>query len=248
MLNELLGIPENIPVFHLVPLVVFGPIFALVLYNLGLKHILRPSDEVKEQIRLRKEGEAQEKAERQKKMDEAGILMKAPKKTPLQLVGQGATFAAFALAIAYFSTSPAYIAHPPEKAQLKLSFTHAGNHVEECRKLTREELQALPPNMRKPMDCSRERWPVIAVLSLDGKEIYTGIAAPTGLSKDGQSSFYQEFPVSAGKHTIKIGLWDTRGDVGDGDFDFELEQEVELAAKEVLVIGFDNETEKVTLK
>lgn len=248
MLNELLGVDPNIPIFHLVPLIVFGPIFALVLYNFGLKHILNPSDEVKEQIRLRKEEETRQKAEHQQKMDDAGMMMKSAKRTPFQLLGQGATFAVFAVVIGYLSNSPAYIAHPPSQAQLKLSFTHAGKHVEECKKRTREELMALPANMRTPMDCSRERWPVIVDLSLDGEKLYTGVATPTGLSKDGHSSFYEEFSVQSGKHTVTIGMWDSRGDAGAGDYDYELEQVVDLTPKEVLVIGFNNETGQVTLK
>ncbi len=246
--NEFLGVSPDFPIFSFVPLVVFGPVFFLVLYNLGLKHIINPSAEVKEHKRLLKEQEAQEKAERQQKMKAAGMKMMAPKKTPLQLVGQGITFAIFAVTIGYLSTSPAYIAHSPEKAQLKLSFTHAGKHVEECKKRTREELAKLAANMRAPMECSRERWPVIAELSLDGKNIYQGVARPAGIKKDGHSSFYQEFPVATGKHTITVGLWDTRAEAGDGDYDFILEQEVDLKAKEILVIGFDNAAEKVTLE
>ena len=248
MLNELLGVDPNIPIFHLVPLVVFGPIFALVLYNLGLKHIFNPSDEVKEQIRLRKEGEAREQADRQKKMDDAGMKLAAPKKTPLQLLGQAVTFGFFAAAIGYFSTSPAYVAHPPQKALLKLTFNHAGKHVEECRKRTREELLALPANMRKPMECKRERWPVIVDLALDGKNIYRGVATPAGVSKDGHSSFYATFPVSSGKHTITIGMWDSRGEAGGGDYDYVMEQVVDLTPQEILVIGFNNETGRLTLK
>lgn len=248
MLNELLGIDPSIPVFHLVPLVVFGPIFALVLYNLGLKHILNPSDEVKEQIRLRKEGEALEKADRQKKMDDSGMKMMASKKTPLQFLGQAVTFAFFAAVIGYFSSSLTYTAHPPEKALMKLSFTHAGKHVEECRKRTREELMALPANMRKPMDCKRERWPIIVDLGLNGQNIYRGVATPAGLSKDGHSSFYQTFPISSGKHTVTIGMWDSRGEAGDENYDYVLEQVVDLAPQEILVIGFNNETGRLTLK
>ena len=38
-MNELLGLDANFPLFHLIPLIVFGPIFALVLYHIGLKEI-----------------------------------------------------------------------------------------------------------------------------------------------------------------------------------------------------------------
>ncbi len=246
--NEFLGVSPDFPIFSFVPLVVFGPIFVMVLYNLGLKHIINPSPEAKEQILLRKEEEARETAERKLKMDAAGMKMRVPKKTLLQFAGQAATFAMFALVIGYLSTSPAYVAHPPEKAQLKLSLTHAGKHVQECKKRTREELAKLAANMRAPMDCSRERWPVIVNLALNGKRIYTGVASPTGLSKDGHSSFYQEFPVAIGTHNITVGVWDTRREAGTGDYDFVLDKEIDLKPREILVIGFDNAAGRITLE
>ncbi|MBL6931678.1 MAG: hypothetical protein ISR45_01930 [Rhodospirillales bacterium] len=246
--NEFLGVSPDFPIFSFVPLVVFGPVFVLVLYNLGLKHIINPSAEVKEQNRLRKADEARETAERKQKMDDAGMKMKATKKTPLQLLGQGATFAVFALVISYFSTSPAYVAHPPEKALLKLSMTHAGKHVQECKKRSREELAKLAANMRAPMDCSRERWPVIVDLALDGERIFTGSATPTGLSKDGHSSFYEGFPVVTGVHTISVGVWDSKAKADSDDFDYVLKQEVNLKPQEILVISFDNAAGRITLE
>ncbi len=248
MINELLGIDPNLQLFHIVPLVVFGPIFFLVLYNLGLKEIIRPSAETREHQRLLKLEKQREAEERKQKMREAGLKMKATRRTPGQLAVQGVMYVMFALVIWYFSTSPAYVAHPPEKAQLKLSFSHAGRHVEECKKRTREELAKLAANMRAPMSCSRERWPVIVDLKVDGKDLYQGVARPAGLSKDGNSSFYQAFPVTAGKHVITVGIWDGRAEPGQEDYDFVSTQEVDLQPREILVIGFDNETQKVTLK
>ena len=247
-MNELLGIDPNIPIFHLVPFVVFGPIFFLVLYNLGLKEIFRPSPEAREQRRLYKLEKAREADERKQKMTDAGMKLKVTRRTPGQLAIQGAMYVMFALVIGYFSSSPAYVAHPPEKAQVKLSFSHAGRHVKECKKRSREELAKLAANMRAPMSCSRERWPVIAHLMVDGESLYQGVAIPAGLSRDGHSSFYQEFPVAAGKHTITVGVWDGRAEAGEEEYDFTLERDVDLQSREILVIGFDNQAGQVTLK
>jgi|GEM_PF-130924 len=247
-MNELLGIDPDIPLFHLIPFVVFSPIFFYVLYNLGLKEIFNPSPEVREQRRLHKEALAREAAERTSKLQDSGLKLKTAKRTPLQLLGQGVTFALFALVIGYFSGAPAYVSHPPEKALLMLSFTHAGQHVEKCKKRSREELAKLAPNMRAPMSCSRERWPVIAQLSLDGDNFFQGVATPAGFSKDGHSSFYEDFSVSTGKHRIKVYLWDGVANAGQGAPDFMLEQDVDLGPREILVIGFDNEAGRITLE
>lgn len=247
-MNEFLGIDPDIPIFHLLPLVVFGPFFLFILYNLGLKEIINPSPETRELRRLAKEARAREKAEQHQKMVAAGLTIKTVGKTPLQLLGQGLTFALFAVVIGALSNSPAYVAHDPENALLRLSFTHAGKRIEECRKRTREELAELAANMRAPMSCKRERWPVIAVLSLDGKKIYQGVSAPAGISRDGHSSFYQGFPVTAGRHRITLGLWDSRGEAGPGKYDYVLDRQVDLKAKEILVIGFDNALGAITLQ
>jgi hypothetical protein len=247
-MNEFLGIDPSIPIFHLVPFIVFSPIFFLVLYHLGLKEIINPSPEVREQKRLLKEEKAREAAERQDKMKASGLKMKAPKKSPLQLLGQAIFFALFALLVVYFSTSPAYIAHPPEQGRIMLSFTHAGQHREECKKRSREELAKLAANMRAPMKCSRERWPLVIDLALDGENVYRGVAIPAGLSRDGHSSFYQKFPTDAGAHRIKVGMWDSGEGAGQGEHDYVLERSIELSPREILVIGFDNASGRFTLE
>lgn len=245
---EFLGLDPNFPIIYMVPLFVFGPIFFLVLYNLGLKHLINPSPEVRRQVKLRQQEKKRLAAERQQKIKDSGLKMGAGQRTPAQLFVQGLAYALFALGIAYFSTAPAYVANPPGMAQLKLSFTHAGKYRQECRKRSREELAKLAANMRAPMSCGRERWPVIADLSLNGKKVFSGVASPAGLFRGGQSSFYQELAVPAGFHTINLGLWDSRGEAGPDDYDYTLQSRVELTAGEILVIGFDNETGRITLE
>src|SRR3990167_4997663 len=77
------------------------------------------------------------------------------------IVGQVIAFTLFAIGLGYFSNSPTYTHHDPEMALIKLSFSHASQHKEECRRLSPEEIAALAPNMRRPMDCPRERVPVL---------------------------------------------------------------------------------------
>lgn len=247
-MNEFLGIDPSIPIFHLLPFMVFGPIFLFVLYNLGLKDIINPSPELREQIRLRKQAEALEVQERKQKMMEAGLKLKEAKRTPVQFFAQALGYAALALVIGYFSNAPTYVAHPPQKARLMLSFTHPGKHRQQCKKRSREELAKLAANMRAPMKCSRERWPVIVDLTLDGEQIYQGAAIPAGLAKDGHSSFYQKFTLNPGSHTIKLGIWDSRGAATQGGYDYILERQVDLVAREIMVIGFDNANARITLK
>lgn len=96
------------------------------------------------------------------------------------------------------------------------------------------------------MKCSRERWPVIVDLTVDGTTVFHGIAEPAGLSKDGHSSFYQTFIFADGPHRIGIGIQDN-GERG-GDYDYFAKQDVSLSPAEILVIGFDNASQTITME
>jgi hypothetical protein len=61
---------------------------------------------------------------------------------------------------------------------------------------------------------------------------------PSGLWKDGESTFYARFPVSAGQHHLLIGMRDSGREAG---FDYELESELSLQPQQHLVIEFDGE-------
>ena len=52
-------------------------------------------------------------------------------------------YSAFAAILAYLSQQPSYHHLNPANALIKVSFSHAGEHKEECRRLTAEELAKL---------------------------------------------------------------------------------------------------------
>lgn len=173
-------------------------------------------------------------------MDRAAI-----RQTPLAWAGQLALYAVFALVIGVFSRWPEYRHLAQDQALVKLSFTHAAKRVAECRKLDPEELAKLPPNMRAPVKCERERAPVRVEVDIDGARAFSHVAAPSGLSRDGASSVYQRLSVPAGTHLITVRLKDSAGPVG---FDYQREQTVTLAPAQILVIDFDAEKGGITLQ
>jgi hypothetical protein len=152
-----------------------------------------------------------------------------------QTAGQVIAYALFAVVIGYFATRPAYTHLAPGKAVIKLSFSHAGQHKGECRQLTQEELNKLPPNMRRPMDCPRERLPLLVELELDGQLIYHDELPPSGLAGDGASTAYKKFPVDSGQHHLVARLRESGRTDG---FDYEKEAEVTLAPQQNFVIDF----------
>jgi hypothetical protein len=89
---------------------------------------------------------------------------------------------------------------------IKLSISHLGDR--ECRKRTPEELAKLPPNMRAPMDCPRERSDIRLEVDLDGQPVFRTVMHPTGLYKDGVSTVYKRFELKAGSHQVAVRMND----------------------------------------
>lgn len=158
---------------------------------------------------------------------------------PLNLIGQAIAYVLFGAMIGYFSAAPAYVHHDPDMAQIKISFSHAAQRVGECRRLSPEEIAQLAPNMRRPLDCPRERLPILVELELDNQLLYRGELPPTGLARDGSATIYQRFPVAAGRHQLVARLRDTKRMDG---FDYEHTADVELVPQQNFVVEFRAET------
>jgi len=149
--------------------------------------------------------------------------------------GQAFAYALFAVVVGYFATQPAYTYLEPGKAQIKLSFGHAGQHITDCRRLTQEELNQLAPNMRRPLDCPRGRLPVLIELELDGELLYREELPPSGLAGDGVSTAYQTFAVEPGQHQLVARLRDSNRTEG---FDYEKASGITLSPQQNFVIDF----------
>lgn len=158
--------------------------------------------------------------------------------TPKNIVIQLITYLAFAILVGYFSSNPEYEFLDPDMALLKISFSHAGERKEECRRLTQEELEAMAPNMRRPLECRRERVPILIEVILDGKTLYKEQVPASGLSHDGASTVYERFRVTAGEHRLVIRMWDSRGNEG---FDHERSADIELKPGQNFVIDFNKD-------
>lgn len=154
------------------------------------------------------------------------------------IAGQVVLYALFAAVIGLFSTYPRYRHLADDQALLKLSFSHPGQLKAECRRRTPEELAKLPPNMRNPLECTRERSPVTVEMALDGNVIAKRVVRPAGLAKDGASTLYARFPVPAGAHHLTVKLNDS---VREPGFNFTHDQQVRLAPGQIVVVDFNPE-------
>lgn len=133
----------------------------------------------------------------------------------LRGLGQLLAYGLFAVFVGYFANSPGWQSVDPGQAEIKFSFTHAGARLEECRRYTPEELAKIAPNMRRTLDCKRERVAVEVELEVDGRSLLRTALPPTGLWSDGPSVLYRRFVVSPGAHRLTVRMRDNLSGRGD---------------------------------
>lgn len=168
-----------------------------------------------------------------------------PRTSAAAWLGQWLLYGGFAAFIGLFSHWPSYQHLATGQALIKVSFTHAGQPAGDCVRLSEAELARLPPNMRAPVKCPRERSPVVIEVDINGANALRRVAQPSGLSKDGASAVYQRLPVAAGEQRIQVRLND---DARQAGFTHQREAVLSLAPNQVLVIDFNAEQGGITLR
>ena len=152
----------------------------------------------------------------------------------MKLAWEIAAYTVFAVFVGILSVWPRYELVEPDNAIVSLAFSHAAERIGDCRQLTQEELDELPPNMRKPADCPRERHPIRLELSSNGNRLYEATLPPSGIWADGKANVYERVRVQAGTHTLFVGMNDT----GSGGFDFELTKTLDIEPGRNVVVRF----------
>lgn len=152
---------------------------------------------------------------------------------------QALAHALFLAPVFYLSTAPGYEYLASDEAEIQIAFSHATQLKEACRERSRKELAKLPPNMRRAKSCPRGRSPLRLDLLVDGELFLEKTYLPAGLHEDMASYVFEQHPISAGKHTVTIRLYDT---VRKPEFHYFGEEEVSLTPGQALIISFDGET------
>lgn len=163
----------------------------------------------------------------------------------MKLLWEVLAWVAFSAVVGLLSVWPRYEMVDTEKAIVTVTFSHAAQRVGECRLLTQEELNKLPPNMRKPSDCPRERFPVRIELRSGDHVLYQDVLLPSGIWSDGKANIYQRVQVDAGIHDLYVGMNDSGGDT---EFDYENAARVDIAPGRNVVVRFDPESGQFTIR
>ena len=159
------------------------------------------------------------------------------KNRPLRYALQAVNYALLMAFIGYFATTPTVYPIAAGEGMITIAFAHAGQLREPCRKLSQEELNELPANMRKIDDCPRERSPVKLEAHLDGKPFYKGSFNPQGLFGDGGVDIFYSAQVAAGEHDLSLIMNDS---VRIEGFNHALERRVSVSPAQILLVSFSN--------
>jgi hypothetical protein len=118
----------------------------------------------------------------------------------------------FSAAVAVFSQWPSFAPIAPDHGELKLSMSRLTERSEPCVQLTYEELMSLPPNMRQPERCVRERSMAALLVHANGRELLRTEIRPAGLHRDGRAYLFASWHLPAGDYTLHLQLNDGPGD------------------------------------
>ena len=119
---------------------------------------------------------------------------------------------------------------------MRLSLQHPGQPKGDCRQRTPDELARMSPQMRTPLDCPRERSPVVVRVELDGRAVIDAAFPPAGFRRDGASAGYRRLPIRAGAHTLRVQLND---DARRSDFPYERAATIEVKPGQIVLIDFN---------
>ncbi len=154
----------------------------------------------------------------------------------MRSIGQLVSYAVFFALVGLLSVAPELRLLADSEAIVSLSFSHAAKRVGECKRLSQEELMALPPNMRRPDECPRERHSLYFEFLVDNELAYEATLAPSGLWNDGKSTVYQRLRIPSGPHLLHVRMNDSGRQAG---FDFDESTMINLSPEQNLVVYFD---------
>lgn len=152
----------------------------------------------------------------------------------LRMLARFAVLAAVFAGVAALSDRPLHRSLPEGVGVLSLSFHHGADRGASCRPATPEELAALPPNMRRPQICPRERPPIRVELDIDGARAFAADVPPSGIGRSGPSRVHRRFVLPAGDHEIAVRMRDRPGD----GFDWTAARTVRIDPADHRVIDF----------
>ena len=101
-------------------------------------------------------------------------------------------------------------ANDESAAAIRLSWRSVSAPIEECRRVTPEELAQLPPHMRREEICERRHAPFRLTVEIDGDVVRSTRLEPAGASGDRPLYVFEELRVAPGEHRLAIRFEEVR--------------------------------------
>lgn len=96
------------------------------------------------------------------------------------------------------------VSDPTEGALLRIAIRTTAGTVSDCRKLTQQELDALPMHMRRPEVCETRAVPYRLEVSVGGTPMLDRTYKAAGIHGDRPLTVDEEIGLAAGKHDVTV--------------------------------------------
>lgn len=180
-------------------------------------------------------------------------------------VGLGIVLVLAAVMALGAATRFSYMANPAGEAELRLTWRTRAPLVDECRRLTQEEQEALPVHMRREEVCEGRVASYSLDVWVDGEVRHSSTIHGAGARGDRPLYVYDRLRLDPGHHDVHV-VFERIGGAdppaagaaeetteaaersGSAPERLELREGIELAAREVALITYDAVARRLVLK
>jgi hypothetical protein len=164
-----------------------------------------------------------------------------------------------------------FAAERDPRAVVRLSWRVLGQQIEECRRLSAEELQQLPAHMRREEVCEGRVAPYRLNVLVDGALADSGLVRASGARQDRPIYVFREISIDPGEHRLEISFISERpavsersdsgteqapaggatGTVRTADAapaELRFDHRIELAPREIALIVYNSERRELVLQ
>lgn len=144
-----------------------------------------------------------------------------------------------------------YQADRSAHATLRLAWRTRGVRVEECRQVSAEELENLPPHMRQSEICGGRLLPYQLRVMVDGDTIFDREIRPAGAREDRPLFVFEDFPLEPGPRAVIVSF---EREPLDEEVDamvpvrLMLERDIDFIARRIELVTYDSERKALVLK
>lgn len=134
---------------------------------------------------------------------------------------------------------------PPRHSVLRLSWSHVGEQI--TRKLTQDELDALPVHMRPP-DGIAESTPVpyLLVVKIDGHSRIDEVVQPGGVKGDRPMYVLKNLELEPGSYEVDIQFYPAE-DFSEAKV-YRMNRRIELDVGQIRLVDLESDRGELTLK